>query len=97
MKDDDWSGEVESPKEDKSKLTAGQISKLLRHNECLRVNLFSVMTIRMALSDDLYDEAAESWNELTEDEQTALWVAPSYGGIFTTEERKIILNGFKEQ
>lgn len=35
-------------------------------------------------------EIAEAWHELTDDEKTALWVAPSKFGVFTTKEREII-------
>jgi hypothetical protein len=34
--------------------------------------------------------AAEAWYELTHDEMKSLWVAPTKGGPFTTEERRIM-------
>lgn len=34
--------------------------------------------------------AAQCWHELTMGEQMALWVAPSKGGPFTTEQRRIL-------
>ena len=41
--------------------------------------------------------AAEAWFELTEDEQMGLWKAYSKGGVFTTEEQKLIrTTEFKE-
>lgn len=94
---DDWSGEVEAPKEDESKLNSKQVDKLFRHNEALRDNLDSVVCIKDCIAQGDMTEAQEAWAELSEDEQTALWVAPSFGGIFSTQERKIILNGFKER
>lgn len=36
---------------------------------------------------DLYYSAAEEWFTLTDAEKTALFIAPSKGGIFTTDER----------
>ena len=94
---DDWSGSVEESAEPKSKLDAKQVDKLLRHNEALSCNLTSVICIKDCIVQGALDEASEAWSELSEDDQTALWVAPKFGGIFTTEERKIILNGFKEK
>lgn len=94
---DDWSGEVEGQKEGKPKLDAKQVDKLLRHNKTLSDNLTSVICIKDCISLNALGEAKEAWDELSEEEQTDLWVAPTKGGIFSTEERKIILNGFKEQ
>jgi hypothetical protein len=34
--------------------------------------------------------AKESWDELSNDEKSALWKAPTKGGIFTTSERTVI-------
>lgn len=85
--------------EDQHKLNNGQILALLRMTEALRDNSVyaSVYFIKehMVLENGL-SAASEAWQELTEAEQTALWIAPSYGGIFTTEERKVIKNGFTE-
>ena len=35
-------------------------------------------------------EIAALWMDLTNDEKEALWVAPSKGGVFTTEERAFL-------
>jgi len=51
--------------------------------------LESVKAISNALPDDL-SAAHEAWSELTDEEKKTLWVAPSKGGHFTTEERKIM-------
>jgi hypothetical protein len=58
--------------------------------ECLRnpVNTMQVAEIKSALAEDLVDDALSLWSEFREHEQVALWIAPTYGGIFTTEERK---------
>lgn len=69
--------------------------RLLRHNEVLRdlTVLHMVYEIKWAMreTDDFY--ARQLWSELSHDEQMALWVAPKYGGIFTTEERKVLKGG----
>lgn len=51
-------------------------------------NLETVSTIKTALAGDDYSTAKEAWDELTEDEKKAIWVAPSKGGPFTTAERE---------
>lgn len=37
--------------------------------------------------DGAYKIAASAWFEMSQDDQRLLWIAPSKGGIFTTEER----------
>ena len=81
-------------------LTNAQVFALLRMTEALRdfVVLSSVFTIKQSICEnDDVEYAGHVWGELSEDEQTALWVAPKFGGIFTTEERKIIKGGFKDE
>lgn len=46
--------------------------------------------IKKALSDGDLSSAAEAWFELSDDEKASIWVAPSKGGPFTTEERDIM-------
>ena len=90
----EWSGEVEQVPE--VKLDNAAVFRLLRHNEYLRDNLASVSCIKDCITQKAFDEAHEAWCELSQDEQTALYIAPSKGGIFTTKERAIIKNNFKE-
>lgn len=40
--------------------------------------------------EDGYDAAAEAWYELTNTQKQSLWLAPTKGGIFTTDERRIM-------
>ena len=92
----DWmDGEVDIPEQS---LTNGQVFALLRMTEALasEVVLDSVLWIKRGIENKDYTSAEEVWSDLSEDEQTALWVAPKFGGIFTTEERKIIKGGFNE-
>jgi len=46
--------------------------------------------IRDGIAEGDLGVAIEAWDELTDDEKIDLWVAPSKGGFFTTEERKIM-------
>ena len=92
----DWmDGEVDIKEQT---LTNGQIFALLRMNEALRdyIVFQSVFSMKESFGEGDYEYAGHVWGELTESEQTALWVAPKFGGIFTTEERKIIKGGFEE-
>lgn len=36
---------------------------------------------------------AETWGEIPQDDQMALWLAPTKGGCFTTAERTAIKSG----
>lgn len=62
---------------------------LMKHNEALRnpVVLMAVAQIKESLASDDYAYAAQVEAELEPEERTALWVAPSKGGVFTTDER----------
>lgn len=66
------------------------IDRLISHNNCLRDNLPSVLAIKEAIALGELSTAKECWSELDENEQRALWVATTKGGIFTTSERKTI-------
>ena len=64
--------------------------ELAEHNRVAQECWSSVACIKQAIKDEQWDELAEAWEELTNDEKKALWVAPSKGGIFTTVERKAL-------
>jgi len=93
--------------EEQHTLTNGQVLTLLRMTEALnkpwimeaaqviKSRIEGVEQLKQEYSVGFMEEAKEAWQELTEDEQTSLWVAPKFGGIFTTKEREIIQNGFK--
>lgn len=57
---------------------------------CLLECAESVRGIKQAIRDEDETYGAQLWNELTHEEQIALWVAPTKGGIFTTRERQVI-------
>lgn len=64
------------------------IEILLSHNTTLREHFESVYVIKQAIATKDWGIAVEAWHELTEEEQRALWVAPTKGGIFHTKERE---------
>jgi hypothetical protein len=87
---DDWSGEVAV---EKPLLNESQFSRLLAQAALLReepwiFNTFSVMKDGMAEDDP--GAVMEAWCELNEEQQGIIWLAPTYGGLWTTEERKYI-------
>lgn len=49
-----------------------------------------VDSIRKHLDNDNLEAAAEKWFTLSEEDKRELWVAPTKGGVFTTQERQII-------
>lgn len=50
----------------------------------------TIKAIQRGIADGDLSTAHEAWSELTDDEKKSLWVAPSKGGVFSTEERKIM-------
>jgi deoxycytidylate deaminase len=62
---------------------------LMKHNEVLRDStvLMAVAQMKESLASDDYGYVAQVEAELEQEELAALWVAPSKGGVFTTEER----------
>lgn len=60
---------------------------LIEYNAAIREHADSIFAIKNALSTGDLETASEEWRELTQDQQRAIWKAPSQGGIFTTEER----------
>ena len=63
--------------------------RLKTHNEALRRNFDAVVEIKTALNNHNKDEAMRFWYDIPQDDQIALWLAPTKGGIFTTEERAV--------
>lgn len=62
----------------------------IHHNNTVSRCMNSILWIKESIAEGSFSVAKEAWNELSEDEQKTLWLAPSKGGIFTTEERKIM-------
>ena len=67
-----------------------QAQKLLRHNKAVRENILTILEMKQCLGNDDLHGAYELRAELSDEEVTALWVAPTKGGIFTTKEREQI-------
>lgn len=78
--------------EDDDGKNAGQtnVEDLRKHNETARNWLDSIVAIKTCIASGQLDQAAEAWNEIPEDDKRALWLAPSRGGMFTTQERAVM-------
>lgn len=50
----------------------------------------TISAIKKGIASGDYSSACEAWCELTDDEKQSIWVAPTRGGPFTTEERKVM-------
>jgi len=70
--------------------TDGHTVNLAALQDAIRKHFDTIVAVKHGIRDnDLYS-AGEAWFELSQDEQKSLWVAPTKGGIFTTEERRIM-------
>jgi len=63
---------------------------LLQYNALVRDLFHSIYVVKQAITDNDLSVAVESMAELSREEKDTLWKAPTKGGIFTTEERKIM-------
>jgi len=66
-----------------------------QHDAALGRHYASIESIKAELSKDDPDmhAVAETWGEIPQDDQMALWLAPTKGGCFTTAERTAIKSG----
>lgn len=66
-----------------------ETNKLIAHNEALKNNFVSVYFIKEYVNMDSpnWENLAEAWGEISNEDKAALWLAPSKGGVFTTAER----------
>ena len=66
-----------------------EMERLIAHNEAWRNNDGSIYFIKEYINMDepKWENIAEAWNEISNEDKEALWMAPSKGGVFTTAER----------
>ena len=72
-----------------SQASKEDMEKLIAHNEAWRNNSGSIYFIKEYINMDepKWDNVAEAWGEISNEDKQALWLAPSKGGVFTTAER----------
>lgn len=63
---------------------------LVTHSNAVRENLEEIYQIKAAIANDDLMTAAGYYADMDRDVVTALWRAPSKGGIWTTAERKLM-------
>lgn len=62
-----------------------------KKNEALKDEFFEeVKLIKDGIANDDWAASSEAWFTLSDEMKQSLWVAPSKGGVFTTQEREII-------
>ena len=66
------------------------VEDLRAHNDVARAWIDSIAAIKTCIASGQLEQAVEAWNEIPEDDKRALWLAPSRGGMFTTQERAIM-------
>lgn len=68
-----------------------EMERLIAHNEAWRNNSASIYFIKEYIGDPMkpsdWENIAEAWAEIPNEDKQALWLAPSKGGVFTTAER----------
>lgn len=63
---------------------------ILKHNDVVRENIDSIHFIKEYIKTGDVAGVAQIWLELSNETKEALWVAPTKGGVFTTEERAFL-------
>ena len=63
---------------------------LVTHSNAVRENLEEIYQIKSALANDDLMTAAEYYADMSREVVTALWRAPTKGGVWTTAERKMM-------
>lgn len=69
------------------------IESMLDHNALVRELFESIYCIKVALANEEWEQAAMAYLDLNETQVRGLWLAPTKGGMFTTEERKVMKEG----
>jgi hypothetical protein len=57
------------------------------HDDAVKRNLMSISAIKTAIEEQNWETVAECYAEMSNEDKTALWIAPSKGGVWTTAER----------
>ena len=66
------------------------VKPLIDHNNAARELVTSISAIKEGIATGDLASACEEWVGLTEEEKKSIWVAPTKGGLFTTNEREVM-------
>ena len=100
--DDSWDAPLLEIERGEQVLNPGQQARLIKMTTVLQDyrNLQQVAEIKQhcnTVGDDFsHAMARELFSEFTDEEQRDLWVAPKFGGVFTTYERNVLKNLIKQ-
>ena len=64
------------------------IERYKAHGKAIQDNLESILYIKQAMAEDNLESAVEAFSELSEVDKTALYIAPTKGGVWTVAEYK---------
>lgn len=67
-----------------------EYDRQVSHMAVVRDHFASIAAIKDGIATENWSAALEAWRELDRDVQTALWRAPTKGGVFSTLEREMI-------
>ena len=79
-------GQAEQERKD-AEASAKEEAKQEALRDAVKALSGSIQVIKQGIAEDDLSTASEAWFELTNDEKTSIWVAPSKGGPFSTKER----------
>ena len=60
---------------------------ITKHNNAVREHTSSIASMKELFAKDDFHGAYQCWSEIPKDDQEALWLSTTRGGVFTTEER----------
>jgi hypothetical protein len=69
------------------------VEQNITHVNAVREHFDYISDIKTHLANDDRAAAMDVWNDFDDETKTILWIAPSKGGIFTTEERALMKGG----
>jgi len=64
------------------------VQRHIDHANALKANWESVVAIKTFIGIGELPQAVEAWGEVSNEDKQSLWLAPTKGGVFTTDERK---------
>ena len=85
---------ITSTDDDDDGVAAVPAIDLYAHNVAVQKNFDTICAIKEAVANERYATAYNlGQQDITVEDQSALWVAPTKGGIFTTKEREALQKG----
>lgn len=82
--------EVAAEKAEAERQQRVELERQQRLMDAVHEHQSTITAIKQGIATGDYGSACEAWCELTDDQKQSIWVAPSKGGPFTTEERKVM-------